>query len=111
MDKKWILWLDDVRDPSHRTHKRKWEDREFDAPWWCLSFKQAAAMIKLHGLPVFMFLDHDLGSGDTGMDFLRFLERTGYVENCAPPDYEIISDNPNGTKNMESFMESWKKIK
>ncbi len=119
--KNWVLWLDDERNPTEFTHREIWEEGfKTEPPIWCSSLDQVIAMVKLHGLPSFMFLDHDLGYrtydpvnqdyiSATGMVFLRKLEALGFVENVDPPEYSIISANTVGAVNMQAFMESWKK--
>lgn len=112
--KNWVLWLDDVRNPTVSDQRELWEEfLKTDPPFWCSDVDQAIAMIKLHGLPSFMFLDHDLGNmaWDTGMQFLKSLDNLGYIENNDPPDYYIISANPVGAANIKAFMESWKKTR
>jgi hypothetical protein len=109
--KNWVLWLDDIRNPVVSDQRELWEGFELDPPFWCTSVEQASAMIELHGLPSFMFLDHDLDHGEDTMSFLRRLEYYGYIENNDPPNYYIISANPVGSMNIQAFMESWKKTR
>lgn len=114
MKNSWVLWLDDIRNPTVSDQRELWEEfLKTDPPIWCSSVKQAIAMVQLHRLPKFMFLDHDLGcmKWETGMQFLKELDGLGYVENNDPPEYYIISANPVGAENMRAFMESWKKAR
>jgi len=57
-----------------------------------------------------MSLDHDLGGDDTTMVFLKRLVNEVWDGKTNPPDYAIHSANPIGSKNIQSFMESWKKV-
>lgn len=105
---KWELWLDDVRNPE--IFAERLYHREFTCLLWARDTEQACYFVKTFGLPDFMALDHDLGlsysgRGQTSMKFLRWLSR--YSDDC--PEYGIHSDNPEGAKNIESFMRSWKR--
>jgi len=108
----WVLWLDDVRDPFISYERAKWAaywDELFPPPFWCKDVSTAVAMVKLHGLPDMMYLDHDLGYGDSsGMDFLKWLQEK--FANQKPPEYYLLTANVVAWKNMESFMESWLKV-
>lgn len=97
---KWSLWLDD-----------QWDDRETPNRWPpdgflpARSAKEAIALVTRLGPPSFMDLDHDLGQ-DNCMDFLKWLA-DNYFEFI--PKYNIHSANPIGKKNIESYMESWRR--
>lgn len=101
MSVKYTLWLDDVRDPSLDGYKNYFEPDEI--VFWAQNVDQARSYVKRYGVPDFMFLDHDLGP-DTVMSFLRWLAE------CFPLykdyKYNIISMNPDGRKNIESFMQA-----
>ena len=99
MQKHWILWLDDIREPIAE------EEKGFKV-WCAKSVKDAKWLVEKLGPPNYMYLDHDLGPDETSMDFLKWLAREHPV--CAP-DYYIISANPIGAKNIKSFMETWKR--
>ena len=106
----WKLWLDDVRDPLTEAP----DDRDFV---WCRDCHQAMYYTRMWGPPSFMALDHDLGitidqhviGGTRTEDVLRYLRwlEGRHPESC--PEYRIHSANPEGQKNIISFMESWKK--
>jgi len=111
IQRSWNLWLDDTRDPMSHYERQEWEDRELEAPIWCTSFSQGIAKIRELGLPNYLFLDFNLGTGfawQTGLDFLKLLEQEGYT-NEPPPEYCILSAHPGGAKEMRDFMEDWKK--
>lgn len=100
----WNLFLDDERYPTH-------VDPTLDRQWIVArSTEEAIQEVTHRGFPWFMSLDHDLGSNDTTMDFLRWLvwEYGGSV--VSPPQYQIHSANPVGAKNIEAFMNSWKRV-
>jgi len=97
---KWSLFLDDVRDPAE--------------PGYTIarSSQEANELCAQQGLPCFMSLDHDLGGEDNALVFLKSLYETWVslgevVVNI--PDYQVHSANPIGSKNIISFMESWKR--
>lgn len=82
------------------------------------SSQEAIVIVQNCGLPSFIDFDHDLGeiqtsSGvemDTSMKFLYWLSNSEYFDQDIP-EYKIHSANPEGTKNIIAFMESWKKYK
>lgn len=96
----WKLWLDDQLDDSDAPMRH--------VPNGFIGARSNAEAINLvlkYGTPEFMDLDHDLGEENV-MVFLRWLSMHDY-DNV--PGYAIHSANPVGRKNIESFMESWKK--
>jgi len=74
------------------------------------SSQDAIDHIKANGWPTFISFDHDLGGDDTTMVFLKRLMNEIWDGKTNPPDYQIHSANPIGKLNIQSFMESWKKI-
>lgn len=74
------------------------------------SSQDAIDYIKTNGWPNFISFDHDLGGDDTTMVFLKRLMNEIWDGKTNPPDYQIHSANPIGKLNIQSFMESWKKI-
>jgi hypothetical protein len=93
----WKLWLDDQLDT---VQARKTPPGYLGAT----SSLQAINLVKIHGPPTYMDLDHDLGEADTAMKFLDYL-RENYPR--SPPDYSIHSMNPVGRKNIHMFMYRW----
>ena len=73
------------------------------------SSEDAIQFIKQNGWPEFISFDHDLGGDDTTMVFLKRLVNEVWDGKTMPPDYIVHSANPIGSKNIVSFMESWKK--
>ena len=71
------------------------------------SSNQAIDYIKNNGWPEFISFDHDLGGDDTTIVFLKKL--INIWDNNKIPEYRVHSANPVGTKNIISFIESWKK--
>lgn len=120
---KWALWLDDLRNP-HTSPKRNLHPLGLKYIW-ARDVEQAQYFVVCLGIPEYMALDHDLGVNtektiesnivtytETGMQFLIWLESFMRTETqgealCSPPKWKIHSDNPEGSKNMESFLRSW----
>lgn len=96
----WKLWLDD------QIHDLDTPERHPPKGYiGAASTKDAIWLVESLGLPKFMSLDHDLSGEDTSMEFLKWLSANFET----PPDYRVHSANPVGTKNIISYMESWKK--
>lgn len=95
----WKLWLDDqMNDPD--APSRHVPEGYVGAE----STQQAVDLIKEKGVPYAMDLDHDLSNGDDAMIFLQWLFR--YHPNT-PPLWLVHSENPEGRKNIDSYMSSW----
>lgn len=78
------------------------------------SFAEACDYVLAHGCPAFMSLDHDLGEEKTGYDFVKwFCEMHIQKKICIPFDfrYYVHSQNPIGKKNIESYLESFLRVK
>ena len=90
------LFIDDIRNPSEDYIVLR-------------SSEDAIQFIKQNGWPEFISFDHDLGGEDTTMVFLKRLVNEVWDGKTMPPDYIVHSANPIGSKNIVSFMESWKK--
>jgi hypothetical protein len=54
-----------------------------------------------------MDLDHDLGENDRTMDFLKWLQEN--YPNGPVPVSSVHSRNPEGAKNILSFISSWRR--
>lgn len=90
------LFIDDIRNPPSTDYVV------------VRSTNEAIAHIVTNGWPTFISFDHDLGEDDTSMVFLRRLVNEVWT-NQPVPMYTVHSANPVGSKNIVSFMESWKK--
>ena len=73
------------------------------------SSDEAINYIRQNGWPTFMSLDHDLGGEDTVMVFLKRLVNEIWDGIMPVPGYIVHSANPEGAKNIVSYMDSWKK--
>jgi hypothetical protein len=114
----YILWIDDIRDPSGHHYARKVQSYAYRNNLhvvWVKTSQEAIQYVQNNGLPVLMSLDHDLGillNGveDTTMYFLKWLayEYTNLTSDNFPI-WMIHSDNSPGRLNMDSFLASLKK--
>lgn len=111
--KNYILLIDDDRDYSF-----VWQDLpkviEKHKPSEFLIARtsfEAIEIVKQHGIPCFVFLDHDLGivNGqiDTTMNFVNYM----VYELDTFPEYLIHSQNTVGVPNLISKIESFHKSK
>jgi hypothetical protein len=98
----WKLWLDDQLDDPERP-RRHTPDGFVGAR----STEEAKELVLARGLPSFMDLDHDLGGDDKVMGFLRWL--SDMYPDGPVPEYLIHSENPEGRKNIQAFLSSWKR--
>lgn len=101
----WNLFLDDERVPYY-------VDPNFKIAWRIAkNLSVAKYMCQTFGMPYFISFDHDLGPDEDAMMFLRWLAYEYYDESKGHkiPNYQIHSSNPEGCKNIDSFMKSWKK--
>lgn len=100
----WKLWIDDQLDDPV-TPTRHTPIGYFGAK----TVQEAKALVERYGMPEFMDLDHDLGTGGETPEFLRWLEEK--FPDRLPPEYCIHSRNSVGVRNMISFLESWKRVR
>lgn len=100
----WNLFIDDVRFPYVIYPSRN------QAFVVARNVAEAKGLVLRGGMPYYISFDHDLGGDETVMEFLRWLAYDFYDKNTMEiPQYRIHSANSVGAKNIESFMESWKK--
>lgn len=91
------MFIDDIRNPPSNDYVV------------VRSSNEALTYIKKNGMPSFISFDHDLGGDDTTMVFLRKLVDCVWNGDDIPPDFIVHSANPVGSKNIVSFMDSWKR--
>lgn len=129
----YILWIDDLRDPSGHHYARKVWSYAYRSKLpvvWVKTSQEAINYVQEHGLPVLMSLDHDLGiltddqviflssfDHDFGLEdedktpyFLKWLAYvyTGLTKDNFPI-WLVHTDNCVGGPNMDSFLTSLKK--
>lgn len=99
---KWIFFLDDERCPSMFGIGIYLVSRTFD---------EAVEQIKKYGLDNFeyMTLDHDLGLGKSGYDFIKWLVEYDMENHIIPDGFEVRShsSNPIGRQNILSYYENY----
>lgn len=103
MTKPYKLFLDDLRTPIE-TYGSFGKDMIV-----ARSTHEAKLIVQEHGIMSFLALDHDLGANDRAMDFLKWLANEYWDGEQSVPGYEVHSANPEGKKNLCSFMDSWRK--
>jgi hypothetical protein len=95
----YVLWLDDVRDP----HTNDMRDSFIIAR----NLETAKHAVVSYGMPLHLYLDHDLGESEDAMMFLKWLH--GRYPKQPPPTHTFLTSNPVGKENMRAFLFSWSK--
>lgn len=93
------LWLEDLADTIKPPPDKSWKVARTSS--------EAIAIVKEFGLPSFISFDFDLGENDTAEIFYKYMGENH--TDSKVPDYEIHSENNQGWKLIESYMESWRK--
>ena len=108
----WYLFIDDdARTPNLES----WRYPPNQLGWKiAVSTEEAQALVETFGVPSLIDFDHDLGplpdgTIDTSMRFLKWLSEEYPDAIKTIEDYKIHSQNPTGAKNIQSFMESWRR--
>ncbi len=112
MTQRWILFLDDEREPSFGL---KVSGNVVVAR----TSAHALHLVRMNGMPYVMQLDHDLGMTgggmtrsdvpDTTMTFLRGLAEMFMFGEISFPDdfsYDVHSQNPIGVENIRSYIDN-----
>ena len=105
MIRSFKLWVDDVRTP------RDYFD-DSSGWYWCKDFNEAVKFcdtVSLARIEI-ISLDHDLGDGNSGYDFMRWLETEVRVWEQPLPKIICHSANPVGKANIERAVESIKRF-
>lgn len=107
------LFIDDMRKPHWSECVQTGCDPDLH---WLIarSSREAKELVELRGMPDRLALDHDLGfvpgvGDDHIFKFLHWLTRAYWKPGMKIPEYTVHSANPEGVKNIISFMESWKR--
>lgn len=107
------LWIDDQALDMDVQAFRRPPLEETD--WLiAISSKQACSIVQEFGIPYFIEFDHDLGKlssgdNDTSMYFLHWISYVFPEAIKEIKGWNIHSMNPEGAKNIEAFMNSWRK--
>lgn len=99
----YSLFLDDERDPPGKNPP---------SGLWVVvrSYASAVHFVTEHGAPRFISFDHDLGDGETGFDFAKWLtdaDMDGAIRLPQDFDFVVHSQNPIGAKNIQSLLSSY----
>lgn len=94
------LFLDDERDPPD------------DGRNWIIArdFSTARDIIMENGISEFMSLDHDLGAGETGYDFVKWLcdyVLDGHAKFPEGFSFYVHSQNPVGRANIDNYLNAF----
>ena len=106
----WRLWLDDEAFSETAIDRHP----PSDGNEWMVatSSAEAIALIEKYGVPAFIDFDHDLGRkmdcDDTAKVVCKYLTEHHFD---ADIEFRIHSANPDGTKWIRSYMDSWKRSK
>lgn len=97
------LWLEDLADTIKPAPDDTWKVARSSA--------EAIALLKELGVPSFISFDFDLGllangDEDTAEKYYKYMAENYYDSEI--PDYEIHSENTQGWKLIQSYMESWR---
>lgn len=88
---------------------RVWLDDERPMPsGFDVHVKTAKALLALlyRGTVNFVSFDHDLGTGPTGYDAAKEIERAAFKGTIKPPEFDVHSANPVGAQNIIQAMHS-----
>lgn len=99
MDRKWILFIDDLRNPRYVSN----DITVINAMKIARSSDEAIGLMMKWGMPIFIFFDHDLGGDDTSMRVVNWLIEqdldTGFMSEDI--EFYVHSSNPVGKENIE----------
>jgi len=99
MKTKTYFYLDDERTPKT------------DHDWIVVrSYAEAVSYVKQNGIPDYCSFDHDLGTEESGYDFVKWLVEEDITRRHPfPPNFEwnVHSANPVGRTNIDSYLISY----
>ena len=109
---KKVLWLDDIRNPFESRWDKYISDHINGSVLveWVKSYGEFVRKITTDSLPDYIFFDHDLGTGKSGMGCMKFLVSYIQDNDLDPNDVTVLfqTSNPVGRENMESLYNSYK---
>lgn len=109
MNKRYIIWLDDIRDPKYFISVK-----EEDIVVWVKTYEEfVEEIVKYLGTNKYFIvdLDHDLGEDLSGYDCLKFVVSWCLSNNSDLPEIRIHSQNPVGVENMKYLISNYKRFK
>ena len=102
---KVILWLDDVRNPKDFI-----KDYDANSVVWVKDYSGFVEFVNEGKLPDIVDFDHDLGEGRSGYDCAKYLVNWCIDNDARLPEIVIHSSNPVGKDNIESLVNSYRKV-
>lgn len=99
-----LLFLDDERYPPQRL------TRSLESYTVARTVADAIRDVQQHGLPSILSLDHDLGAGDSAMDFVNWLidgDLNDWFDLRSINTIVVHSANPVGADNLVGKLESF----
>jgi len=113
--KKTLLWLDDIRNPYM---KYLWlinwaPEYEYNQDGnheviWVKSYTEFCEWISTFGIPDKIGFDHDLGSGESGMNCAKWLVEYCLDNDSELPEWFVQSSNPAGKENIDGLLNNFK---
>ena len=100
-----ILWLDDLRDPKDFI-----KNYNSYSVIWIKDYSRFIEFVNEGHLPDIVDFDHDLGEGKSGYECAKYLVNWCIDNNVRLPEIVIHSSNPVGRGNIESLVNSYKKV-
>lgn len=113
-----IIWLDDIRCP-YTYHWNCLIQKCVDmfsgicSIIWVRSYDEFVCELNhVDDIPAYIFFDHDLGPGKTGMDCMKYLIDYMQDKNVNPNNINVFfqSQNPVGKENMQSLFDCYKRF-
>lgn len=71
------------------------------------SYREFVDWITLHGLPVYISFDHDLGLAKSGYDCAKWLVDYCLDHKVPLPDFDVHSQNPVGKENITALLNNF----
>lgn len=106
----YSLFLDDERFPPSKNQVGEWVIAR--------NIEEVKKLVQDRGFPAFISFDHDLGEENnqplpTGYDVAKWLVDYDMDNNSMPVDFSfyVHSQNPIGARNIQSYLDSYLKIK
>ena len=91
------LFVDDIRNPP-------------DGSWWLARDYQGAIDLLQSCNISIVSLDHDLGTGQSGYDIAKWIEKQVFLHQMQAPEILCHSQNPVGKKNILAVVEAIEKF-
>jgi len=74
------------------------------------TYNEACKYVTINGTPDHVDFDHDLGDGESGHDFAKWLVNRALDGHGFPSSFAVHSQNPIGRKNITETMNSYLKF-